>query len=242
MIRLNFDEQPFRARNAVLLYGQGSGVSHISYASVHDVSEDESGTLHIEAGVPASIAGLREMFTGLDPARIQRPTFFDPRIISSGPGWLVWWMRPCKRRVWFDAKGIGAKSERVPHPGLVFAVGPSGWQVFAVAGRTRPRPGTQLCQAPYFNVWDSGTICVGSAETPKGDDAGNPDKWERAFFESRFSHPNVHAPGRLVKYKGGPTRFWQHMLAGRFEQFPKEVLVPTDLTVARLLQAIGRAL
>lgn len=238
MVTINLDEQPYRAQHAVLLYGQHNP----SYASVHDVSEQMDGTLRIEAGQPATVSGLRELFEALDPARKVRPTFFEPNILSQGPVWLVWWMKPVMRRVWFDGKGFDDESAEVPHPGLVFAVGPRGWQVFALKGKGRPRPGSKLYQAPYFNVWASGLICVGSANTPGGQDAKQPKAWEDAFFLSRFSHPNIHEPNQLVKFKGGPIKFWKAMLRGKFGTFPTEVLVETGWTLSDVLTDMGRAI
>lgn len=238
-IRINHESAPFRAHHAILLYGDGSSKS---FASVHDVTEDEHGDLCVEAGVPASVKGLRTLFATLEPGKFERPSLQGVEILSSGAEWLVWWFRPQARRVWFDARQIGQKCAIVPQPGLVFSVSPLGWQVFALATPSRPRSRTKLYQAPYYNVWSGGKICEGSAHVPKGDERKDPEAWEKAFFESRFTHPNVHEKDRLVKYRGGPVRFWQHMLSGKFEAFPKEVLVPTKLTLGDHLDAIGRAL
>lgn len=239
MISFNMNAEPLQAQHAVLLYGKNHASAQ--YASVHEVQTGEDGKLSLAAGLPVTESALKSMFESLDPNRIEKPTFNDARILSRGPGWLVWWMRPQSIRVWFNAKQIGERTEVVPHPGLVFSVSRRGWQVFALAGRDRPRPGTALFQAPYFNVWSRGKICEGSAATPTGNKARNPDEWERAFFDSRFSHPNIHEKDRLVKYRGGPVKFWQAMLNGRFERFPKEVLVPAEMTVSDLLADIGRA-
>jgi len=234
-VNINTEEAPYRASHAVLLYGKYGA----SYASVHDVELDEDGALKIAVGTPATIAGLRQMFERLDPSRKLRPSYFAPHILSQGPGWLVWWVKPQLRRVWFNGAGFKEETAVVPHPGLVFAVSPAGWSVFALAGKTRPRSGTKLFQAPYFNVWKGGAICVGSAETPQGLEVQDSAQWERSFYDSRFSHSNVHEKDQLLKYKGGPVKFWKDMLNGKFDVFPREVLVPSDRTVASLLQKIG---
>ena len=66
------------------------------------------------------------------------------------------------------------------------------WKVFAFKGRQRPDADTPLSVAPFFNVWQNGTICVGSARLPKGDQVHNHLAWEEAFFRSYFTHPNIH--------------------------------------------------
>lgn len=232
-----FAMQPpeLRARHAILLYGSTYADA---YASIHEV-EDENGELRIREGVPASVPGLRALMVHLDLARADRPTFNDTRILSRGASWLVWWVKPAPRRVWFNAKKIGVRSEVVPHPGLVFAVTPKGWKIFAVKGKGRPLPGTKLYQAPYFNVWQGGGICAGSARTPEGDERHDPDSWERAFFDSAFTHPNIHEPGALVADTKGPVSFWKEMLDGKHESFPVDRLVATKTTLGGLLDAIG---
>lgn len=237
-VAINTEELPYRASHAVLLYGQ----HRPSYASVHNIEVDASGDLKIEAGVPATVSGLRKMFEELDPSRSAKPVFFEPNILSQGPGWLVWWMRPQKIRVWFESKDIKIETAEVPHPGLVFAVTGRAWRVFAVQGRSRPRPGTQLYQAPYWNVWKGGGICVGSAQLPRAGVQAEPSEWEESFFTSRFTHPNIHESNALVKYRGGSTAFWRAMLKGKFKTFPREVLVPIDLTVSDVLAHVGSEL
>ncbi|WP_157384680.1 PRTRC system protein B [Thauera sp. 27] len=236
-VTMNLSEQPYRAQHAVLLYGQ----HRPSYVSVHEVAEQHDGSLRIGVGTPATMSGLRELFDQLDPSRKVRPVFFEANVLSQGPGWLVWWMKPQTRRVWFDGSGFKDESAEVPHPGLVFAVSALGWQVFAVGGKGRPRPGTKLYQVPYFNVWEGGRICTGTARTPEGAKAQEPKAWEDAFFLSRFSHPNIHEANKLVKYRGGPVKFWKAMLKGKFKSFPTETLVETNWTVSNLLESIGRA-
>lgn len=156
---------------------------------------------------------------------------------------MVWYMPPSRRRVWFKADTIGETSAEVPLPGLVFSVSPGGWRVFALRGARRPGASTKLYQAPFFNVSSTGVICVGSSQTPKGDARFDPAAWEQAFFESYFSHPNVHGSS-LVHYKGGAYPFWQAMLKGKKwrESFPKEVLVERSMTLGRLIAQINQEL
>lgn len=240
MIQVEAGAEDLRARHAILLYAKDR--SEALFASVHPVSEDENGGIKIEAGQPATTSGLRALFNALDPARVELPTFFDGKILSRGPHWMMWWVKPQQRQVWFKAEKVGTRNAVTPHPGLVFAVSPNGWQIFAVKGNRRPTARSVLYQAPYFNVWDSGKICEGSADVPKGQAAAMPEKWEKAFFESVFTHPNVHAPMKLVMHKKGPADFWRTMLDGKHKTFPNDVLVKTSLTIERLLATIGRTL
>lgn len=223
---------PLRAHHAVLLYGEGNR----SYCSIHAVGEDANGALRIEPGQAATHGALTSLFEALDPARRDRPRLIAENILSRGANWLVWWARPQRRRVWFAGDSIGDRCAEVPHPGLVFAVFGSAWYVFAVKGTIRPSEDSQLYQAPYFNVWHPGKICVGNSALPVGDARHKPEEWERVFFESRFTHPNAHP---LVKYSGGEVKFWQAMLAGSYQRFPSQVLLPLKRTLGGMIEQMG---
>lgn len=228
---------PLRAQAAVLLYGRAHHAPE--YCSVHAVSEDDAGALNIEAGTPATVQGLQDLFDGLNPEKSDRPQFIESNILSRGARWLVWWAKPSVRRVWFQADKIGEKSAEVPNPGLVFAVTPAGVSVFALKGKGRPRPGTRLYQAPYYNVWEGGKLCVGSARVPEGALRDDPAAWERMFFESKFTHPNVHTKGGLIAHRRGPVSFWKEMLAGKHASFPTDLLVDCGMTLEQMLARLN---
>lgn len=82
-----------------------------------------------------------------------------------------------------------------------------------------------MYQAPYFNVYEGGGICQGNVDVPGSTSTNRIEAWNAAFFQSWFTHPNVH--GNLVKYRGGAFTFWRDMLDGRHHEFPEHVLVPT---------------
>jgi PRTRC genetic system protein B len=89
-------------------------------------------------------------------------------------------------------------------------------------------------QPPYFNTWNLGKICIGTAHVPKRIDVASIAGWESGFFESSFTHPN-HG-GKRVKHPDGEFAFWKLMLDGHFrKQFPKEALVPMKRTLAALI-------
>lgn len=121
----------------------------------------------------------------------------------------------------------------VPHPGLVFAVSGRVWKVWAVKGSARPAPQSELFQAPYFNVYSSGSICKGNVLLPDGATVEKINAWNESFFDSFFTHPNV--TGKLVKYQGGACSFWRDMLDGGYARFPQRVLVPIGATLNDLV-------
>lgn len=223
-------------QSAVLIYA-ASGQGESAFATVHAIHRDKGGAMTILPGkamTGVAIARLARRLTKRD-----RGGFVPPNLLYQDPTMMAWWVPPARRQIWFrsDADKLGAaeRSEVVPHPGLVFAAGPHrSWRVWAVKGCDRPNEKTEVYQAPYFNVYDGGTICQGNVEVPGSTTAADKiDAWNAAFFQSWFTHPNVH--GSLVKYRGGAFAFWRDMLDGRHHEFPEHALVPTGKNLEKML-------
>jgi PRTRC genetic system protein B len=223
--------------NAALLIYTGRGRDNV-FVTAHEV--DRSGKEpKLGAGVPATNETLARLLAPVAAASIYRG-FLPERLLAIGPGALVWWCPPATRTVWFRSDGdkgalLGDRHGRVQQPGLVFAVSGGKWYVFAVKGANRPGPDTALFRAPYFNVWaDRGEVCVGNVRTPGTTGHEAMDAWERAFFESRFTHPN---PGFRVRFKGSGYAFWKQLLdRGASARFPERALYPTDHNLAHLVR------
>ena len=128
----------------------------------------------------------------------------------------------------FDAQGVA------PVPALIWLAERDSLYVFAVKDSERPTPETELFQAPFFNVWARGQICIGSAQRPSESSASDPKAWEAMFWSSRFTHPNFKEKNRLIDGID-PYEFWSQMLNDETPQFPLDRLVPLKLKVADLL-------
>jgi len=228
--------------SAVLIY-KGDNHSGSGYVSIHGLNV-VNGKPMIGPGRPATVDALRRVLTDLAPDVIPPPQLVPPNVLSIGPGYLVWWTPPTRRTIWIRNEGVGGeRNAEVPHPGLVFAVVRGGWYVFAVKGNQRPDADTRLFQAPYFNVYENGSICVGSTPTPVGGMAEQAKAWEDAFFGSWFSHTNVHPPKKLVNYRGGTMAYQKALLNGKFKDFPERALVSQgDVTMASLMKGITNML
>lgn len=231
--------------SAIVLYEKTRAYAHshsdVSYATVHDVTVSD-GVPQLGAGVAVARDGLMALFRGLDPQRMEVASLTPTRVLTQGSRWMVWYCPPGVRRVWFNAKDIGEVNAEVHLPGLVFALAPNGWYVFALKSVRRPGASTKLFQSPFYNVWKDCKICTGSMSQPQGAARRDTAAWERAFFESYFSHSNIH-DGPLVKYRGGGAGFWKAMLGGKkFKTFPTEVLVDNGMTLGKLLADINRSL
>ena len=218
--------------SALLLYSARDGSC---YATVHSVAaERQSGRPVIGAGRPLSRRALIDALVQLDRNAAPRAEFLPGNVLGVTSAAVTWWTPPARRRVFFQCRTVGERSAVVPHPGLVFQAGAGGFRVFAVKGNARPEAGTALFEPPYFNTWDHGQICIGSARVPRRIEVSAIAGWEEGFFTSAFTHPNHGA--KRVEYDDGFHAFWTDMLDGKFEAFPLEVLVPMkDATAGKLV-------
>ena len=218
--------------SAILFY---SGTKGDQFATVHPVSHDpRTSRPLIGAGRPLDRNVLLETLRNLDRNAAPKADFLPPTVLAVSPDAVLWWCAPASRRVFFDCKEFGKRNAVVWHPGLVFRAAASGFSVFALKDPGRPVPGSELFEPPYFNTWDKGQICIGSAHVPRRIDVASIDGWESGFFNSAFTHPNVG--GKRIDYEAGFFAFWRDMLDGKFEGgYPFEVLVPVKATLADLI-------
>lgn len=213
---------------AILLYGAKSEHSsglRPDFATVHPVERDGDGAARIGPGRPVDKRAVLDMAMGLAGRARIRHGLLPATVLSLGMDYVLWWIPPACRTVFFDAKGegeVGKRAGKTPHPGLVFLARERRLYAFAVKGRERPEAGAALHHAPYFNVWRSGEVCTGSTPLPEDSIVATMKAWEDGFFGSNFSHTNHE---RSVKYPGGAHAFWTDMLDGRHRTFPASALV-----------------
>ncbi len=224
--------EAYELSRAILIYSSRS--KH--YASVHHIERGPGGA-RIGAGEPATVEACAEFVNGLaDKAKFTG--FVEPRMVYIGPRTVVWWRAPLPARVWFDTTEaeagdqkkatIGKRSAITPQPGLVFALSNGKWFVAAFKGANRPTSSTRLYVAPYFNVWKGGHICEGNVSRPEKVTPETITAFEHAFFDSKFTHPNMP---RIAKFHS-PTQFWTALLDGKCKTFPEQLLLPTKNSLA----------
>ena len=240
MANLNFGAAQSEAQlsllSAILLYGHKSS-DGVIYASHHPVRLD-GGQPIIAAGKPLTIQGLRAMQSLLDAAGQE---ILPPNVLFNSGGVLAWWIPACHRRVFFRSNDdrIGTTSAVVPHPPLVMVVSSdAGWAIAALRRNHRPNADTALMRAPYMNVWmtgkQPGRICTGNVSVPKDTLIATMQKWEAAFFDSEFTHPNDR---KVVKYSDGLIALTADLLAGAFKRFPIRCLLPLGCTLGEFVRA-----
>lgn len=214
---------------AILIY-TGGKTGHHAIATKHEVEHSADRGCRIVPGQPLAMSDYVNLVKALAPAEQPSMLWHDDRILASGMGRLVWWEPPKRRSLFFkesqyDAKTFNAKGV-CSTPGVVFMAmsEPRSLWVWAVKGDKRPTKETLLYQAPFFNVWGRGQVCVGNSTLPGDERKDDPEAWSQAFFGSHFTHPNFTEANRLVN-GSDPCEFWKKHLSRKARAFPEDVLV-----------------
>ena len=234
---------------AILIYTKDAPDPHRSadhdalYATVHPVQNfgtEAKPNFQIAAGRPVTQEALLGMFEHLVKIHTLNTDIIPENVLSISPDHMVWWMPAGERVVYFNNKELGKRAAKVPHPALMFAVVKGAWYIFALATNERPKAETALQFAPYFNVYDSCQICIGSAQVPRGISAGATEQWEKAFFESEFTHINGNK--KKAAHPRGEYALWKELLDGVHASFPVEFLAPTEHNLGSFMVVVRRAL
>ncbi|MBU2766691.1 PRTRC system protein B [Acidithiobacillus ferrivorans] len=199
-------DKTYHLKHAVLLYQDDTPHQHM-VAIAHRVREDGV----YMPGKVVTRTFTEEIFNHLSHSSLQ---FMPERVLafSANPRSMIWWLPSHERTVWVmlnkdlaSASQEQATTVRVKHPPLIFMRRANNkFSVFAMKENVRPTPTTMLYRPPYFNMSNTGELCVGSTPFP---DVISPDTataFEDAFFGSIFTHPNT----QTTTYPGGDYALW----------------------------------
>jgi PRTRC genetic system protein B len=214
------EAEAVQLKAAILLYG---GAKKIAFASVHEPYRDPAGGApYLDAGRPITTEFLRMLARGLGMG--MAPEILPESVLMRTPEVTAWWVPPAVRPMFFsqtsDGKTLNGWS--YPHPPLVFLLdGEHGLGVRALLENRRPGPRSAIAIAPYWNVNESGAICLGSMATPRSSGFASLNEWVESFFQSEFTHAGSV---KITSHSGGHLGLWRD-LAER-TAFPPEWLIP----------------
>ena len=218
---------------AILLYSDGKE----AFATVHEPRDSpDGGPPYLNAGEPLTMDFLRQLAKGLGQT-VQRE-ILPANVLARTPELIVWWTKPQRRVMFYSdpSDGRTLNGQAFPQPSLVFRVCGSELAIRALAESKRPASDTALMFAPYWNCDGAGRVCQGSMRVPGALCLEAMRAWERAFFESEFTHAAIGA--RLTTHPEGFLGLWRD-LTGSAGVFPAEFLVKSDDTLASFVQGRG---
>ena len=164
--------------------------------------------------------------------------FLPASVIARTERLIAWWTPPQRRQIFFGTTQgdmAGMNGAIFPQPALVWLAMDHSLSIRALKENRRPAADTKLCVAPYWNVYDTGSVCLGSMRAPDASTVASIPQWEQSFYESEFTHGNV---GRLTRHRGGFEGLWKD-LAGK-EEFPIDSLIALPETVEEFLSGKRR--
>ena len=198
--------------NALLLY---TAPSH-QMATIHKVYSPGEGAPVILPGECLTREGIEEILASLSKAPTKRH-ILPASVLCATPSLLCWW-KPAKRLpIFFNTNekkfNTEVSGKEVLHPPLVFLAKPGRLQILALTENERPTAETLLFRAPYYNLYggsgyDEGAMCRGNVRLPEVVLPRDIPLWEKAFFETNFTHSNFHG-AKLTSHPGGHDGLWR---------------------------------
>lgn len=183
----------YKAKQAIIIY---EGDQREYYLESHTINEAGN----ILAGKPLQQETINEMVD----------VFFDERKASAevkglipanllsfsvlpGGNYKMVWYRPEEIRVVQHVKALKIPTNNCWVPATLYAVERNQLDVFALNSNNRPEEKTQIYLPPFFNVSNTGDVCLGDANVKKPTEKTyiNLMKyWEDLFWLSEFTHEN----------------------------------------------------
>jgi PRTRC genetic system protein B len=206
---------PYHLSDAVLLYETNSDNRNRQTVAVRHPVHYADGVPRLGEGTPVTAAvlgGLRDL---LDEALL---TYVPPQVVALGRDAVAWYEPAAPRIMHFRTHGDSAAQAfdgvSVPQPPLVFVARGRRLRVFAMRDDERPNLSTPLAAAPYWNVFASGEVCLGTMRVPPACDISDTESWSASFFASNFTHMNT---GKRWRFGGTYAEMLTQALAtGRF--------------------------
>lgn len=153
--------------------------------------------------------------------------------INTGENASVLWHTPSVKRQLFFTESLEILNGTAEVPAMLWFAGKRSLKVFALANNRRPTEETPLFYAPFFNVYENGSVCMGTVDVDIKNSSSLEEfieKWEDYFFNSYFSHlMNEHNP-----INGNCVNLWKNLVDTQ-KAFPKKVLKKTNKTITNLL-------
>jgi PRTRC genetic system protein B len=219
----------FELREALLIYREGRR----SFITRHEVLAQKQGPPVLGVAQPlttAFVENLAESLGGSAAAEV-----LSENILAKSDRMIAWWTPRRQRQMYFEnpeGKMQTLNGKQFPQPPLVWKIIHGSLSIRALAENKRPNGGTKMAVAPFWNLSDDGSVCLGSMRCPESTSVGSIEGWEKGFYESAFTHANV---GRLTRHQGGHDTLWGE-LAGKRRRFPSESLIQLPQTLAEFIQ------
>jgi len=219
----------FELRDALLIYRE----NRRSFITRHTVTTQQQGPPLLGPAQPLTTAFIEDLAESLSGGAVAE--LLPENVLAKTDRMIAWWTPRCVRRMFFEnseGKAQILDGKNFPQPPLVWRVAHGDLKIRALCGNKRPNTHTSLAVAPFWNLSDDGSVCLGTMRSPDSASVVSIGAWEQGFYESAFTHANV---GRLTRQQGGHDALWAK-LAGKRRPFPTDALIQLPQTLAQFIQ------
>lgn len=219
----------FELRDALLIYRE----NRRSFITWHTVTTQQQGPPLLGPAQPLTTAFIEDLAESLSGGAVAE--LLPENVLAKTDRMIAWWTPRCVRRMFFEnseGKAQILNGKNFPQPPLVWRVAHGDLKIRALCGNKRPNTHTSLAVAPFWNLSDDGSVCLGTMRSPDSASVASIGAWEQGFYESAFTHANV---GRLTRQQGGHDALWAK-LAGKRRPFPTDALIQLPQTLAQFIQ------
>lgn len=150
-----------------------------------------------------------------------------------GDGYAIWYTPEMRKHLIFKSD-LGIPNGEAYLPPLLWKASKNGLSVWALGGNDRPNLETTLYQAPFFNLYSDGRVCMGNVNVKFSLNVDLEEfmwQWEKLYFGSAFSH----LLQGISPVKCNIVQLWQQQI-GTENLFPKKQLK----RISKLLKDIIR--
>lgn len=225
-ITIHKPEDPLMLKHALLIY-ENTQERVIQRATVE--VQDGRAVLTRPEQITDSLAAM------LAQTRYSPLTFIPPQVIGVTKDACAWYVPAQSRPLFFDpTRDVSLKDlsgQFFPQPPLLMISGKNELKVYALKDDVRPGPDTPLMNAPYYNIFDSDSVCLGTSYRPFDGSLAYLHEWEASFYGSHFTH----RAGSTLRWINDRTHreLWEGAAAaGRFDP---AWLIPAKKTLQSLL-------
>jgi len=226
----------YHPKKAFVVYQQQGQGKHIYVESYDMDSKGYPVNAH-----PLTVRESNALAKALDSSPEQQRSYLKPagllpkNVLYINPdqnGYAVW-HTPQQRVNLLFIEDLGIPNGKAHVPALLWKASKEALQIFALKGGTEPQEQTVLYHAPFFNIYETGKVCMGSVAVNIQPDCRLETfmhQWENYFFNSYFSHLFAgHVP-----VKGNIVQLWQGLINSP-KKFHQKVLIKNGLTIKNIL-------
>jgi len=223
-------------QKALVFYATGQICNKEFYIEAFDIGND--GT-PINAK-PLSVRESCRLAMLLNSSNKLRHAFLKPKgllpesVLYINPeeeGFVIWQTRQRNNRLFFK-ESLGIRSGKANIPALIWKANRNELFLYALNENVKATENTALFHAPFFNIYESGSVCMGNVGIDITPDIGLEDfiaGWEQYFFNSYFSH-SIYG----YAAKTNIVQLWQGLI-DKGNKFPNTTLKPNGLIIKDIL-------